>query len=155
MKKVDVYLAEIERLEDENGRITKEFIVAAAKKKSSPLHDYFDWDDKKAAHKHRLEQAGELLRIRVEVVNDEIRFTVPSHVRDPACLPHEQGYRSTVKIRTDEDAKREVLVKEFSAAASALQRARDLAAFFEIAEEVDSAREIVLTMKDRVSTHVM
>ena len=46
----------------------KELMVKDAKRKTSPLHDYFNWDDKSMAYSARLEDAGNLIRIiEVEV----------------------------------------------------------------------------------------
>ena len=46
--------------------ITPEIVLREASKKSSPLHDHFDWDDTVAAQRWRMEQAAGLIRkIRV------------------------------------------------------------------------------------------
>lgn len=45
------------------GEITPENVVKAAEPVDSPLHDWFEWDDKAAAHQYRLEQARQLIRI--------------------------------------------------------------------------------------------
>lgn len=50
--------------------LTPEAIVEVAKEKSSPIHDYFDWDDKVAAGKWRHRQAYAYLRnLRIEIVS--------------------------------------------------------------------------------------
>jgi hypothetical protein len=41
---------------------TESQIVADARKKSSPLHSYFEWNDEIAAEKYRLQQAAKLIR---------------------------------------------------------------------------------------------
>jgi hypothetical protein len=40
----------------------RETMVARARPKASPIHKDFEWDDKKAAHAHRLDTAGRLIR---------------------------------------------------------------------------------------------
>lgn len=45
-------------------------VLEAARPKSSPIHKYFDWDDKTAAEKYRLEQARRLVRAITIVVED-------------------------------------------------------------------------------------
>lgn len=65
---------ELERIRvSNNGRLAQEDVVAAAKRKTSPLHSAFEWDDKAAAHQHRLSQAGYLIRKLdvVTVANDD------------------------------------------------------------------------------------
>lgn len=49
------------------GRLMPETVVNAARDTKSPLHAHFEWNDKVAAHAHRLDQARNLIRmIRVE-----------------------------------------------------------------------------------------
>lgn len=57
-------------IEARDGTITREAVVREAKKKSSSLHKFFEWDVKKAAEKHWLARAGYLIR-SVEVVFEE------------------------------------------------------------------------------------
>jgi hypothetical protein len=45
-----------------NNELAPERVVAEARRKTSPLHSYFEWDDAKAANLYRLKQAGEILR---------------------------------------------------------------------------------------------
>ena len=65
--KADVVGKEIERLENEYDGVTPEVLVDEARKKRSPLHACFEWDDRKAAGKYRLDQARYILR-EIEVV---------------------------------------------------------------------------------------
>ena len=53
--------------------LTPENVVEAAKSKSNPLHDLFEWDDTKAGYKWRLQQARVFINeIKVIVENKEI-----------------------------------------------------------------------------------
>lgn len=54
-------------IEGNNGQIDPEDIVEKAKRKNSPLNDFFEWDDEKAANNYRVDQARYLLR-SIEVV---------------------------------------------------------------------------------------
>lgn len=52
-----------------NGVLTPATVVDEARAKRSPLHSYFEWDDKSAGEKYRLQQAGYLIRhivVRIE-----------------------------------------------------------------------------------------
>jgi hypothetical protein len=66
-----------ELIQSNQGDITPEAVLKDARSRSSPLHDFFTWDDTKAAEKWRLQQAGYLLRnIEIEVVcNDKPQVT--------------------------------------------------------------------------------
>ncbi len=76
----------------QNGIITPADLVEDAKKKSSPLHECFEWDDTTAAKAHRVSQAAHLLRcIEVTVEReDETSFVVRAfhHV----STEKQQGY---------------------------------------------------------------
>jgi hypothetical protein len=54
-----------EKLHEEYGEISPEIIVEKARDENNLLHNYFEWDDTKAAHKYRLEQAKEIIRCLV------------------------------------------------------------------------------------------
>jgi len=66
----------IERITGTFGKVTPEEVVLEGKRSGSPLHNYFEWNNKKAAVSHRLDQARYLLRhIEIEIiVNDETQY---------------------------------------------------------------------------------
>jgi hypothetical protein len=81
---------EIRRIaEKHGGRLTPKLVVTAAKRKSSPLHSLFDWDDTEAAKKWRLEQASCLIR----------RIKVTYHKSDDVSV------RVRAFVNVDDDAK--------------------------------------------------
>lgn len=43
-------------------------VVAAARAKSSPLHDFFTWDNTEAAEQYRLIEARKLIQVHVDVL---------------------------------------------------------------------------------------
>src|SRR3990167_4529437 len=73
---------ELERIRvKHNDRLTQEDVVKEAAKKTSPLHPAFEWDDKRAGHQWRLDQAGYLIRsITVTVEADETKPPVRAFV---------------------------------------------------------------------------
>jgi hypothetical protein len=72
---------ELARIHEANGELTPGVTVEAARKKSSPLHGCFEWDDSAAAHEHRLQQARQL-----------IRAVVVRYETDPADVPARSLY---------------------------------------------------------------
>ena len=58
---------ELESIQSKQGVLTPQVVVKAATKKTSKIHDCFEWDDAIAAHEHRLSQARYMLR-SIEVV---------------------------------------------------------------------------------------
>lgn len=72
--------------EKHKGEITPEIVVQEARKKRSPLHPYFEWNESEAAEKYRLLQAGYLIR-RIKVTydvseNKTVRVRAYVNVRD-------------------------------------------------------------------------
>ncbi|MBS5944936.1 hypothetical protein [Varibaculum cambriense] len=58
---------ELRALHSRDGVLTCEAVVREARAKSSPLHDYFTWDDSRAAERYRLIEAGRLIAtVRIE-----------------------------------------------------------------------------------------
>lgn len=64
----------IRALAQRYGSITPEIVLKDAQRKSSPLHNHFQWNDTAAARQFRLIQASELIRrIKVEYVCSDNR----------------------------------------------------------------------------------
>ena len=80
------------QLTPKNGRLHPSVVVQDAKSLLSPLHDWFEWNDQKAAKKHRLNQARELIR-SIDIVE------LSSKKRHRAFVQVEKiGYRYTPEI---------------------------------------------------------
>jgi len=65
-----------EAMAEELGCVTPEDIVTDAEPKSSPTHDYFEWDNEAAAHRCRLDQAKGYLRyvtVEIESASEPVR----------------------------------------------------------------------------------
>jgi hypothetical protein len=133
------------------GRIKLEDVIEDARNEESPLHDYFTWDDAKAAHKQRLDEARTLLRsINVPYEFNLTEHQVIAYVRDPAKPEKENGYISTVVLRTDHDLARAALVEEFSRAAAAMRRAIEVAKALDLYDEVAAQLDAIEALKARV-----
>lgn len=83
----------------EQGALTTRDIVDAARSEQSPLHEYFEWNDRVAADLYRVDRARNMLSsIKVRFTeNDEVRETRAFHVARTAA--YEDGPR---KYRTFE-----------------------------------------------------
>lgn len=109
---------------ERDGRLTPEDVVHAASDRSSPLHGLFEWDDKKAAHSHRLTQARRLIRgVRVVVTVEQQEVAMPRYVRDLDVPANHQGYVATDRLRDDPDKAKRLARHEFDRAAAHVQRA--------------------------------
>lgn len=141
--------------EANGGRLTPDAVVSEAASKSSVLHDLFEWDTRKAAHAYRLDQARTLIRsVRVVITNERTTVSTVCYVRDPDATAEDQGYVATASIIGDVERARATLVNEFSRAAGALRRARELAVAFDMVGEVDAIAVSVDAMRTKVEAKV-
>ncbi|MFA6917027.1 MAG: hypothetical protein WC222_11560 [Parachlamydiales bacterium] len=78
-KKIDPKEAvtELRRIRDKHEKLTPEVIVEESKNINAVLHNYFDWDNKKAAERWRLDQARHLINnVEIEITCNDQTFTV-------------------------------------------------------------------------------
>ena len=152
----DAIRDELARIAEENsGILTPDAVVAEAQAKNSILHDMFEWDNKKAAHEYRIDQARTLIRsVRVIITTEKTTVSTVAYVRDPDMAGDEQGYCSTASLIGDVERSRAALVNEFSRAGAALKRARELSVAFDMAGEVEAVTETVNTLRTRVESSV-
>lgn len=66
----------LQSIYDKHGKLTPGIVVQEARAKNHPLHDRFEWDDKRAGDAWRRQQAHELIR-SVRVVYREATETDP------------------------------------------------------------------------------
>lgn len=127
------------------GRLTPEEVVLDAKKERSVLHSYFEWDDAKAAHKHRLHQAGYLIRsITVEVEAPEPNEE-PRSIRAfvPISADDERSYVPTIKALSDEDMRKQVLAQAHSELGAVARKYRELKELSDVVGAIDRVGEIL------------
>lgn len=130
-------LMQMSKLND--GKITPEQVVAAASDPSSALHNYFEWDDATVAQNYRVMQARTMLRsCRYNVKIGQRKIEIPYYMRDPDSEAQSQGYIETTKLKTQKDAARILIVREFARAAAQLRRARAYATYFNLESELDT-----------------
>jgi len=121
----------LERIREQNeGILRARDVVEAARDAASPIHDYFEWDDKEAADEYRLWQARRLV-ISVKVVierpepktleiprieADSESKELPAYRRAFVSLSNDRkedggGYRRLEDVLND-DASREELLEQ-------------------------------------------
>jgi hypothetical protein len=110
-EKAQTYGAHLDKLSNNDwGRLTAEDVVEDATNSRSPLHSYFNWDDKAAAHLHRLEQARYLLRsISVEVVRGKEVMEVRSFEVITDKDKKQQGYTPITSIMKNKGEMKQIL----------------------------------------------
>lgn len=130
--------AEMDSVERAHGTLLAEDVRETARDPASSLHRFFEWDDTVAGEAYRLEQARHLIRsYKVEVRIERVEYTIPRYVRDTTLPAHKPGYVNTSHLRKDRDKAHEILVAEFRRAAEAIRRAKALAAYLGMSDEID------------------
>ena len=82
------------------GQVKASDLVMAAKPKTSPIHDAFEWDNNKAGHEYRLWQARQWIRqVKVSVDDAPVRLV---HVPIRTVGSSEGYYRPVSVIQHDE-----------------------------------------------------
>lgn len=138
-------LADIEKAH--SGRIEPEFVVKAAKDTKNPLHPHFEWNDKVAAHAHRMDQARSIISL-IRVDQGDGAPPRPAYVSLP-----DQGYAYRNVEEVSRSRELQLLVLR--------QAERDLNAFekryhmlSDICELVRVAREGVERKRSEYETRV-
>jgi hypothetical protein len=151
MSTMKIKVAAIKELEDKYGRTSAELLVKAARDKNHPLHKDFTWDDKKAAHKHRLDVAREIISsVRIIITRKNVKISCVGYVRDPALPTNQQGYVSTTQLCTEREHAEEAVLAEVSRAQSYLERAKELANGLDLEREFEAAMAAAVTLKSRL-----
>lgn len=91
-------LKELERLTDiNNGDLTPDIVLDAARPESSPLHKHFEWDDSVAAEAWRKDQARTLIQsYKLHIVDERGERTVRYYTN--VVIQDAHAYRRTEDI---------------------------------------------------------
>jgi len=140
--------------------LTPDAVLNDARKEKSPLHQFFEWDDSKAAEQYRLRQAGHLIRSISVTFEDmapepERRVTLASAsepttpVRAVRAFLSVQsddgatGYVGTKEAMGDPEMRRQVLARAHNELAAVSQKWRDVSELTEVFMALDRVGELV------------
>ena len=130
---------EIERLEQKNGKVTPAEMVKEAKPKKSPLHNLFEWDDKKAADAYRLQTARQVL-CALYVVNPD-RPKERAFVNVELRAETRQGTFVNVNAAMTDEITRDIVlqnaISELKAFKNKYKRLSELAKVFEAIDSLE------------------
>jgi len=147
-------IAYIKSLEDSEGRLDIDELIAEARKKDNPCHDDFEWDTQKGMLTLWRMQARELIR----KVHVETRLLgagptlVPCYVSDPASRHDHSRYANLLKMRDERVSAKAVVLDEMRRVLAALQRSAVVAGVlgFNIARALDAIADDVNELKSAV-----
>lgn len=101
---------ELKRIAQEHGGILQpETVVAQARPVTSPLHNKFEWNDRKAGHEYRLWQARALIKVVVEVLPGMQEASDVFVSLSSDRTRHGGGYRVMTEVLSDADLKAQML----------------------------------------------
>ena len=110
MNKNAKVIAELQRIAAANGGILlPENVVEEARRKSSPLHSRFEWDDDKAAHEYRIWQARQLISVTVSFLPSKTQSPERIWVSLKEDRKGAGGYRPLVAVLSDADLRQQLL----------------------------------------------
>lgn len=103
---------ELDGIAERNGGLLKpeDVVEFARTNKQSELHGRFEWDDTKAAHAHRLEQARGIIRVFVEVI-PHTQTSYRAYVSLEPDRHSGEGYRRTVQVMSNEEHRQQLLLQ--------------------------------------------
>jgi hypothetical protein len=123
------------------GALTPEALLERAQSANAATHAHFEWDDGKAAHQHRLSQAGDLIRaITVDVSRSNVEPPKPMRAFVSVDRQGERSYTSTAHAMSDEQLRRQVLERAFAEMEAWRNRYAELTEFARIFAAIDQAR---------------
>lgn len=106
-------LQELELIAKKNGGILRpQDVIDYARDEGTALHNHFDWNDTSAAEKWRMEQARQIIRISVTMIDNgnekaEIRAFVS--LKPDRYNGEGGGYRPMVTVLSREDMREQML----------------------------------------------
>lgn len=134
---------ELERIRVENnGRLSQETYVAEARDKKSPLHPTLEWDDKKAAHRYRLTQAGYVIRmLSVTYVSEQGVGSEPVRAFVNVSRDEDRSYTSIAHAMSDEELRKQVIARAFKELQDWRNRYSELVEFASVFAAIEQVRE--------------
>lgn len=112
-EQAQVYGDRLTALEEKgNGSLTPEAVLEDARDPKSPLHEYFQWNNKTAAEQFRLRQARYLLRsIQVVISTEDAEHTVRAfhNVIVKQGESSEQVYAGVVRVLSESELRAQML----------------------------------------------
>lgn len=108
--KAEVFAEEVVKIAGEIELAKPEDVLAAASKRGSKLRVAFTWDDAKAAHKYRLEQASGMLGA-LQIIRVESRALPPVSQKayHVVSTEHGRGFMPAARISGNDDYRLQVL----------------------------------------------
>lgn len=147
----------LEKIEKEQGTVTKEAFLEYSRDESSETHELFEWNDSTAAEKYRLIQAGKVItqlevsyeyvkpdNVELSVVVEEAQHTPVTYSAYVNVQKRATGiaasYMNTEKAMGEEKTRKQVLenaMQELRVFKRKYEQCKELAVIFEAIERLE------------------
>ncbi len=138
------YGERIENLKDKSGGdVTPKIVLEDARSNSSPLHDYFTWDDTVAAERYRLSQANYLLRsISITIISNGETVPIRAFYNIKVSDEEEESLTQSVyvnfdRVVSDKEVRRQVLEAAYKELLGWKERFKQYKEFEDIVYAID------------------
>ena len=129
---------ELARIEKEKGSLTPEMVVDESREDDAPLHPVFEWNDKKAAERYRIVQAGSLIRNVTVKIEEVPRMEPVRAFVNVAPVGKRKGVFVSIKsAMTDEDGRETVVARAMAELERVKEKYKDLQELAGIFAEID------------------
>lgn len=129
---------ELTRIEREHGGLTPELVVDASREESAPLHPVFEWNDKKAAERYRIVQAGSLIRNVTVKIEEVPRMEPVRAFVNVAPAGKRKGVFVSIKSAMDDvDSREAVVARAFAELENVKEKYASLHELADVFAEID------------------
>lgn len=134
---------ELDKIHRSKKLINPRIVLDAAREESHPLHRYFDWDDKSAGEKYRLEQARAMIMASKFVVflkeRDEAKPEQANTAVVRRLIPafKGEGFRMRNEVLQDQDTRAAVVAKKKEALRSWCRSVVDIEELSDLRAEIE------------------
>lgn len=130
----------LEELANGHGRLTTEVVLKEAKKQSSVLHQFFTWDDTKAANEYRKIEARWLIA-SVSVVRYDVKEPVRAFVN--VVAKEEQLYHTIQSAMSDEELRKALLTRALAELEGIQKRYATLTELAKVFKSIERVAKVV------------
>lgn len=114
-----------------NGRLDSKAVVDASRPKTAPLHPVFEWNDKKAAEKWRMDQASHMIR-HIDVVVGEADEKPPIRAFVSVVRDEDRSYTSVQHALSDAELRQQVVMQAWQELEAWRKRYAELVEFAKV-----------------------
>jgi tRNA A37 N6-isopentenylltransferase MiaA len=132
----------MERLREQNGGLTDDLIVAAAKPKNHILHKFFEWSDNKAAVEYRRSQARQLMRSFEVVYAEAPEIKVRAYQVQSKARPGDMErtvYSTTEEVLSNPESRDRLIASAIKASMEFRNRFKHLHELEGVIEAIDKS----------------